>query len=722
MYCTKLKVPREPPGGRSVDCYVDHILLLFVTHDVRRNKSHTQGGLSRMKKALIYIALFGVAFGVKSSYLHERAKWPDFQHPTLDSQYHDEWAQAIATGQWNGRIGEIPHQPFFRAPLYPYFLSVVYRLGGHDYFRLGIVQMVLGALSALLLYRLTLLLFGRRTALLAFFLYLGYWPVTYFEGELLIPVLVVFLDLLAVVLAIEAARRERPILWLLSGGVLGLSAVARPNILVAVPFILWWIWKRTSARGIHVRSVLMVAAPCLAVIMPVTIRNAAVGGDFVPIASQGGVNFYIGNNAESNGVLAVVPGTRADWWGGFDDTNEIAKRELGHAARPSEISDYWFRRGLSYLTTEPRDAARLYGRKLLLFLGNGEVSNNRQLYFVKERSLALSLLALNFAFLLGFGIAGILLRNRGIAEKDATPSLRLDRTLPLRVAVPYALSVIAFFVTSRYRLPVSVMLVPFAAHGLLWIFDRARHGEPATSARWGALVVVVFVLSLLNPFGVGAAKESRGYYALGVDYSHSDPEAALDAFTRSIDKDPSFAPAWKMRGWVLYRLNQNEEAINDLRRACAIDSSFVDAFYTLGVVYQVEGQHDRAAPLYERVIALDPDHKEALANRADIYMRDGDPESALPLLERAIGVDSTFANAIFGLGTYYEQVGRIDEAIAKYRQIGDIPAGRLGLVLLFVKRGRLDEAETALRQWRDAYPTPPDIDTLAELVARYREP
>ena len=39
----------------------------------------------------------------------------------------------------------------------------------------------------------------------------------------------------------------------------------------------------------------------------VTLYNATAGGDLVLIASQGGVNFYIGNNERSDGRTAIVP-------------------------------------------------------------------------------------------------------------------------------------------------------------------------------------------------------------------------------------------------------------------------------------------------------------------------------------------------------------------------------------------------------------------------------
>jgi tetratricopeptide (TPR) repeat protein len=267
---------------------------------------------------------------------------------------------------------------------------------------------------------------------------------------------------------------------------------------------------------------------------------------------------------------------------------------------------------------------------------------------------------------------------------------------------------------------VSVLLVPYAAFALLWLYEAFRRRNIGPAVVYSLIAVTIVAGSLANPLGVGGAAEARGFYSLGVDYSHSDYEKALEAFDESIGRDPSFAPAWKMRGWANYKLGRHVAATEDLLQAVRLDSSFVDALYTLGVVYQVREQHERAGPAYERVIVLDPEHKEALTNLADVHMRRGEYELALPLLEGALEVDRAFPNAIFGLGSYYEHVGRSDEAADQYRAIAHLPAGRLGLTRLLVKDGKLDEADSLLNQWASAYPRAPDIATLRRLVRDYR--
>ena len=43
-----------------------------------------------------------------------------------DARGYDAWARRLAAGDWIGT------DVFYQAPLYPYFLGVVYALAGHD--------------------------------------------------------------------------------------------------------------------------------------------------------------------------------------------------------------------------------------------------------------------------------------------------------------------------------------------------------------------------------------------------------------------------------------------------------------------------------------------------------------------------------------------------------------------------------------------------------------
>src|SRR5262249_25505089 len=93
-----------------------------------------------------------------------------------------------------------------------------------------------------------------------------------------------------IVLVSLAAHRTPPRWWqlLLTGGLLGLTALARSQFLACVPFgllVLVLAWRRAALNAI----VLVVAGLVFAV-APVTARNWIVSGQFVPISASGGAS------------------------------------------------------------------------------------------------------------------------------------------------------------------------------------------------------------------------------------------------------------------------------------------------------------------------------------------------------------------------------------------------------------------------------------------------
>jgi tetratricopeptide (TPR) repeat protein len=643
------------------------------THFIRRSQANW----------ILHAAfVFVLALGVKLAYLPERLQLPDVDHPTMDSLFHDEWAKGIAFDEWTPDQARLREEPYFRAPLYPYFVSVVYRILGTAPRTLYTIQLFLGALTVVLMFCLCWLVFDRRTAWVAAVLQIGYFPFTYHEAERLIPVLSLLLDLLFLLALTLAGRNGKLRYSAVAGVAAGLSAIARPSILITVPFAAIWLWRR--APSACVRHVAVLGAATVVMILPVTVRNFVRGHDAVLIASQGGVNFFIGNNAQSNGMTAVVPGTRADWWGGFDDTRRIAEQDLDRQLKPSEISRYWYGRGLDFLLGEPIDAGRLYLRKAALFLSNAEVSNERQIYFRRHDSRVLSILAVNFALLIATSIIGGLALYR---DRRAVPNY-LDQVLPAVFAVPYALGIVMFFVTSRFRLPVAMFLIPLSAIGCVTIFELVRDRVWARAVPYVALGGVAFLLSIWNPFHVGSVADARGQYGLGVDYYRAgDYRKALEALDRSLALDPGYAPGWKMRGSVYDRQGDYSAAIRDLQTACRLDSTMSDAFFRLGVTFQKSGRDDQAERVYLRAVALDPDRIEALNNLADVCLRRGRGDDALPYLQRALSIDSTFASSIYGLGYYFELKGQYDRAAFEYRRAMPYPAARTRLRWIAQGRG-----------------------------------
>ncbi len=93
----------------------------------------------------------------------------------------------------------------------------------------------------------------------------------------------------------------------------------------------------------------------------------------------------------------------------------------------------------------------------------------------------------------------------------------------------------------------------------------------------------------------------------GVFYNDKgEYQKAAVAFTKAIELDPNFAPAYSNRGWVYIKLGQYEQAIADCTKAIELDPSLAFAYNSRGWAYTELGQYEQAIADYNKAIELDP--------------------------------------------------------------------------------------------------------------------
>ena len=140
----------------------------------------------------IVIIIFAVSFLFRFIYLNQIESIPLFQNPILDELYHLELADQI-----NSNEG-LPDEPYFRAPLYPYFLSFIYRITGESIYFSRLIQIVLGSLLPVLIWFLGTKLFDRQIALIAAGIASFYPTFIYYDSSLLITSIMVLLTTLLI--------------------------------------------------------------------------------------------------------------------------------------------------------------------------------------------------------------------------------------------------------------------------------------------------------------------------------------------------------------------------------------------------------------------------------------------------------------------------------------------------------------------------------------------
>jgi tetratricopeptide (TPR) repeat protein len=518
------------------------------------------------------LAVFGAALLLRLLHLAEVRDLPWFDVPIIDGANYARLARTIASGALLG--GD---QAFWQPPLYSYFLALPFALFGPVMTPVYVLQAVIGALSCVLAARLGARLFGANAGLAAGLVMAFYAPLIYFDIQPLIPVVHVVLTLGGLLVFARAGSGEGPAggahrraAWLGGGALWGLSAVATPNILLAIPVAAGWAWRRAGRTA----ALLLIGGAGLPVAM-VAARNLAVAGEPVLISANGGINFHIGNNPDYDRTVRARPG------GEFE---RIAQQPENLGITGAAARSRWFaERGLAFALDYPGPVLRLYVRKALDLVAGREIPRNENMYDYRATSPVLRLLlwrrvvACPFGLVAPLALAGVCLgvgaaAGRSAAAGRGAAAGRAGSALLLLYAGAYAISILLFFPTDRYRLP----LVPVAAifAGRMLMAGSAAWRRPAI------LLSLALGLALFN-LDTGVAQESW------------PEEAALN------------------RAYALRARGRDAEARAAYREALAVNPRRLDPHNALAAMAAAEGDWPEAEARYRALVDLAPDFVEA---------------------------------------------------------------------------------------------------------------
>ncbi|MFH1278384.1 MAG: tetratricopeptide repeat protein [Candidatus Eisenbacteria bacterium] len=673
------------------------------------------------KRAIAVGALLLLVVALRLLFLAEVKDRPLFLHPLVDAQVYDGLARRIAGGEG------YPLSVFATNPFYPYFLAAFYALLGSAVYPVVFFQLLLGGASAFLLYRIGRRIGGFLAGSLALLLFGLYRPEVFFEGFLLPTAAGVFIDLFLLD-RLLARRPGGPARGLLVPGLLlGLGALVQGNLILLLPFLIGWLLF-TERKGKRALPVLLLVAGFLIPVLPVTARNMVLGKDLVLVSSHGGVNFYMGNNASASGVFAfpeeeiVLTPENIN----IHDSKRIAEERTGRRLKPSEVSWYWTKRGLSWIAGDPAGYVELLARKTVLFWNGIEIPDNADLYFHQERVRTLRAFPIMFGLLAPLGILGMV---RLFRERRGAPLL-------LFLGAQF-LSVLLFYIHSRYRMPFAAALAAPAALGLVTLVHALRRWRWSGRIWLVGALALLFVLinhDLLGPDHAAARAFSLTHLgnALHEAGDRDEAEAAfLDAlrllpghataefnlgrlyqaegrlreaserYRAAVREIPTFAEAYMNLGVVHRALGENERAVVEYREAVRLRPDYWPARYNLGNALQDLERYDEAAGQYELAASMEPKDVNIVRNLANAYERMGDLAAAEKAVREGLGRIGREAELRDRLGDLLEKQGREEEAMAEYRRSVEIdPRYSVAwndIGLLLYHQGKIEEA---LETWR----------------------
>ncbi|MEQ8764328.1 MAG: tetratricopeptide repeat protein [Planctomycetota bacterium] len=586
--------------------------------------------------------------------LHAFAVWDAFAHspltdqPISDARHYLSWADAIRAGQARDTV-------FFMAPVYAYFLAAVRSVFGNGLVGIALVQATLGWLALWGMGQLARTLGGRTGRRITLGLGVLYGAPLYFESKMLATTLALFLGTALLLTLLSAERRESWTRWALAGLLLGLLAGTRPQALLFAPLAAAWALLGSGRLSSRIRRAALLAAGTLIAIAPITLHNLAAG-DFVLIASNGGVNLYFGNNPLAEGTFNAPSADFASIETQEHASQELARRALDvETLKPSQASAYWRGRATDFITDTPGDWLALEWKKLRAFVSSFEYGIIYS-YDVERRLLVTPWLApLPFGALLALALAG---------------GLAIARNRDSRLLMAFCLAQLAvmliFFVYGRFRIAMLPGLLPLAG-GIVWLRCCPRVWQVVISLLALAVLIASFWVSdphqarqvanaeceIGNAWLVEGeddrAEESfqralravpgffKAHQGLGrVQAARGEWALALEAYDAAAEANEPNGWLWSLRGDALAGLERYRQAKDAYLEALRLDGDLGAAMTGLiEMVYEKTGQWEEAASYATQAARAKPQNLDFQVSAAYACARWGRTDLGRPFFETA---------------------------------------------------------------------------------------
>lgn len=521
-----------------------------------------------------------------------------FEVPTVvellgDAKGYFDWAQEISEGNWYGT------ETFYQAPLYPYFLAVIIKVFGPSITVIRIIQAALGACGVALLGLSVRKLLSAKIGLIAALILATYPPAIFYDGIIQKASLATFLLCILVAACVQLQSHPRTITAFLVGVSLGLLVLTRENALLWIPVVPIWIYVTTRdlASGSW-KLLLGYPAGILAILFPIAARNASLGGEWSPTTFQAGTNFYIGNNQNANGIyIPLVPGQGTPAFERYD-AKELAEQEIGRPLTSREISKFWMSKALDEIAEKPVRWLQLMIAKTFMTFNRYEVPDVENLYIFGEYSVPLKL-----TFLMHFGVLCPL----GIWGLITTWPKRREIWLLQVFLLTMIAAVTLFFILGRYRNPVAILLIPFAAAGLLDILDRIR------TRNWRGIkysfISTMLVAAIFCNLRVHEEESLQAscYSNMGIAACKvGNLQSGIQFLEQAVAEFPEMAEGYANLGRAYFLDRQYGRAADALRLALRLEPRLRGAYIQLGETYEILGKNLEARQQYQEALRLDP--------------------------------------------------------------------------------------------------------------------
>lgn len=434
-----------------------------------------------------------------------------------DERVYHIWALKIADGTFQST------SVYEFAPLPAYLYAFVYKLLSPDPLWVRLLNILFGVITCYLVYRIGDELGGRVIGLASCLVAAMFEPFILFSIVPLKASLSACLFALVVCLLLAGMRRASAVIMLFLGLTLGILLNVRPQsgiLIPLLPLILLWHSYRPTANPVlsvlrekgrlfSLIGLLATYAAGLAIaVSPFVIRNYRVSGELALMASQSGFNLYTANDLRTRGpyFLPVSFASTSPFEQGVQFTIEASRRS-GRKLTAREASSYWTREAVRRAMAQPAAALWKLCQKAVVFFQEYQPANHYDIGFLSRFVPFFRVSFPWFWLVMSFGMAGMLVR---ISRCRKSLALGL-------IFLFYGLTLVLFFTTSRYRLPVLVIVIPFAAMGLFDLHRFLRERQWRRTAFYAATVAFFSFVAFIPLPGKGDMTAYYNTHAIVLD-------------------------------------------------------------------------------------------------------------------------------------------------------------------------------------------------------------
>jgi 4-amino-4-deoxy-L-arabinose transferase-like glycosyltransferase len=270
------------------------------------------------KKILFYI--FGISLVIRLLFI---IIFPIKPHS--DAANYNNLAIGLIEGTgYAGGIGS------YLPPGQSFFLAAIYFIFGYNPQIACIIQALISSLTCIIIYYIGKSILNKKIGIISGLIAALYPTLIVFSGLLFSETLFIFLFSL-LTLSLLRIYEERSAKNILIAGVsLGLATLVRPAIIGLLPFILIWMLLSSPDIKKNLIKFTVIILIAVVIISPWIIRNYNVHNEFVLVSTNGGVNFWIGNNPEATGTYGSCDWPNVPNSPFLETTDEIKRDRLGY--------------------------------------------------------------------------------------------------------------------------------------------------------------------------------------------------------------------------------------------------------------------------------------------------------------------------------------------------------------------------------------------------------